>query len=90
VVDLVRAADFSPLPSPWGHPRATLGGQELELVRLAATGEPAAEPPGSVGPGARVAAADEWVAVERLRSDGRTVDPAQALRPGDRFDLHDG
>jgi UDP-4-amino-4-deoxy-L-arabinose formyltransferase/UDP-glucuronic acid dehydrogenase (UDP-4-keto-hexauronic acid decarboxylating) len=87
IADLVRAADFSPLRSPWGHPGATLDGRELEIVRVTATGEVAYVPPGSIGPDCRVAAADEWLRVERLRVDGRSQDPAEVLEPGARFQL---
>lgn len=86
LVDLVRAADYSPFDSPWGHPVATLGGRPLEVVRISRTGEPAGQPPGTVGTGGNVAAADEWVGIERLKEGGRTVDPAEVLPPGDRFD----
>ena len=37
-VDLVRAADYSPFESPWGHPTASLAGRPLEFVRLSRTG----------------------------------------------------
>lgn len=87
VVDFVRAADYSPFDSPWGHPTATLGERQLELVRVSRTREPAHEAPGSIGPGARVATADEWVRVERLREGGRSVSPGEVLRPGYRFEV---
>jgi methionyl-tRNA formyltransferase len=85
-VDLVRAADYSPFESPWGHPRATLGARPLEFVRLSRTGKTADRPPGSIGPGAQVATGDEWVVVEKVREDGRTIDPLAALEPGNRFE----
>jgi hypothetical protein len=34
-----------------------------------------------------VAAADEWVAVERIRVDGQRADPLDALPEGERFEL---
>ena len=88
VADLVRAADFSPLPSPWGHPRATLAGRELEFLRVSLTGETADAPAGTVGAGGRVAAADEWVMVERVRAAGQSAEPAKALPQGLRFDTN--
>jgi hypothetical protein len=91
VVDLVRAADYSPLPSPWGNPAARLGGREVAVVRASRTDTPADQATGCVGPargGARlVAAADEWVAVERIRVDGQRADPLDALPEGERFEL---
>lgn len=89
VVDFVRASDYSPYPSPWGHPAATLDGAEVEVVRAARTGERAGTPAGTVGAaragGVPVAASDEWVLVQRLRRDGRVAEPAAALPAGLRF-----
>jgi hypothetical protein len=85
-VDLVRAADYSPFESPWGHPTASLAGRPLEFVRLSRTGVTADRPPGTIGPGAQVATGDEWVVVEKVMEDARTIDPVAALPPGDRFD----
>ena len=91
IVDLVRAADYSPLPSPWGNPVAMLGGREVAVVRASRTDAPADQAAGCVGParaGARlVAAADEWVAVKRVRVDGARADPIEALPEGERFEL---
>jgi len=82
----VRAADYSPFPSPWGQPATGAGGVELGVVKAAATGEPAAAGPGSVGEpegdGMRVAAADEWVLVQRVSREGRTMPAAEALETG--------
>lgn len=82
VVDLIRACDYGPWPSPWGRPRA--GG--VEIVRAALTGDRAGEAPGTVGRcehgGVRVAAADEWVLVSRLRVGGRSAPPSAVLQPG--------
>jgi methionyl-tRNA formyltransferase len=89
IAALTRAADYSPFPSPWGHPVATIGDRELELVRASSTGEPTGEPPGSIGTGSRVAAGDEWLVVERLRERGKRADVAQVLIPGARFDVND-
>jgi methionyl-tRNA formyltransferase len=86
IAALTRAADYSPFPSPWGHPVATLAGRELELVRGSSSGEPADEPPGSIATGCRVAAGDDWLVVEALREGGERADPAQVLPAGARFD----
>lgn len=91
IVDFVRAADYSPFPSPWGHPRARIPGdggeREVELVKVTRTGlETGGAPAGTVGQRAAgdvlVAAADEWVQVRRLRLDGRDVAPAAVLPAG--------
>ena len=56
-------------------------------MRVSRTGEQAEQPPGSIGPDARVATADEWLRVERLREGGRTVRPEEVLRTGYRFEV---
>jgi methionyl-tRNA formyltransferase len=80
IVDLVRAADYFPFPSPWGIPSATIDGLELSVLKASRTGEAAEEPPGTVGDarerGVPVAAADEWVLVERVQVEGEKPAPA--------------
>lgn len=86
IVDLVRAADFRPFRSPWGHPSCRLEGTEVEVLRThPAQGSPAA-PPGTVGPEGIVAAGDGWVRVEQIRADGVAASPQEVLRPGACFD----
>jgi UDP-4-amino-4-deoxy-L-arabinose formyltransferase/UDP-glucuronic acid dehydrogenase (UDP-4-keto-hexauronic acid decarboxylating) len=84
VIDFIRACDYGPWPSPWGIPRT--GAPEVEIVRAARTGEMATEAPGTVDRsgegGVRVATADEWVLVSRLRVDGTSVAPSAVLQPG--------
>lgn len=90
VVNLVRACDYSPWPSPWGPARAIRpDGDEIEIVRATSTGRATTQPPGAVGAvavgGVQVAAADEWVLVRRVRVGGRPVDVPAVLSPGDRL-----
>ena len=89
IVDFVRASDYAPFPSPWGHPRTCLAEQELGVARAALADGPCADPPGSVGADGpdliRVAAADGWVLVGRVQVHGRYVDAREVLRPGDRL-----
>lgn len=90
VVDFVRACDYAPFPSPWGRPRTRLGDEDLEVVRAARTGSTTEAPPGTVGKGVDggvlVAAADEWVCVERVRRGGASAAPESVLRAGLRLD----
>lgn len=83
ILDFVRACDYGPFPSPWGRPRARVGGLELGVLRAAATGEGTTEPPGTLGErggsGVQVAAADEWVAIERVEVDGALRYAAEIL-----------
>jgi methionyl-tRNA formyltransferase len=88
VRDLVRACDFGPFPSPWGSPTATLGGVSMAVTHARLSGEPCAEPPGTVGDlaegGVRVATADEWLLVRGTTADGRAVPPLEPLQAGRR------
>jgi methionyl-tRNA formyltransferase len=90
VYNFVRAADYSPFPSPWQHPRSRLGDQEIAFVKAALTGRPCDAPPGTIGrpdgEKVQVACADEWVAVSRLIVNGRYVNAVDALKPGGRLE----
>ncbi len=90
IVAFVRASDYSPLPSPWGSPLTRCSAGELQVLRARLTGEACQAPAGSVAAarddGVRVAAADEWVALERVRVAGRIIPPASILSPGERLD----
>jgi methionyl-tRNA formyltransferase len=91
VVRFVRAADYGPFDSPWGIPRARLGGRAIGIAKASLTGEKADQPPGAVGRSLEggavmVAAADEWVAVRRMWRDGRSLSPREVCSTGDRFD----
>ena len=75
VVRFVRASDYAPFSSPWGHPRAELFDRDVGVAKASLTGIPAGAAPGDLvevtNNGALVAAADELVLVERLWLDGR-------------------
>jgi methionyl-tRNA formyltransferase len=90
VYNFVRAADYSPFPSPWKTPRSKLGEQEIGFAKVLLTGQPCDAEPGLIGQsdGENVMAAcgDQWVAVARLIVDGRSVNASQALKPGDRLE----
>ena len=92
VVNFARACDFTPFPSPWGHPRARLGDQTIGLVKALCLGEATSALPGTIGPGGdagvRVATGDEWILVSRIVTAGRYLHPATILRTGNR--LEDG
>jgi methionyl-tRNA formyltransferase len=64
--DFVRACDYQPFTSPWGTPKARLDDQEVEVVKVALTGERCAAAPGSLK-GERVATADEWLELRKFR-----------------------
>jgi methionyl-tRNA formyltransferase len=94
VVNFVRACDYVPFHSPWGHPHGTVGGAELGVMKATRTGERCAVPVGTVAAGGgqavHVAAADEWVSVHRVLSGGRPGDASAWLRAGARFEAANG
>jgi methionyl-tRNA formyltransferase len=89
LVDFVRACDYFPFPSPWGHPQARLNGDAVGVTKAARTGAAADAEPGRVGDaaedGVRVAAADEWIVVSRLHVAGKAQPAAFVLEPGMRL-----
>lgn len=89
VVDFVRAADFHPFASPWGHPVSRLGEREVGIAKARRTGDSAIVAPGTIGEteedGVRVACADEWIVVQRLHAEGRYEHPEGLLRAGGSF-----
>lgn len=91
IVNFVRGSDYRPFRSPWGHPLATVAGQDLAVLEAARTGAPSTEVPGTVrrrsgGAGAEVATRDEWVLIRTVRVDGEDLDAAAVLERGQRFD----
>lgn len=90
VIDLARACDYGPLPSPWGRPVATLGGAIIQVLRATPTDRVADRPPGTVSvasDGLHVACRDRDVRLDRIRVDGRTLEPSTILHDGDQFDV---
>ena len=90
IVDFVRAADYLPFPSPWGHPRTAIRKNELEITKASSTGKATnGVPPGTIGGmverGVFAAAGDEWVLLERLRVEGKATSASDVLRPGLRL-----
>lgn len=83
--DFVRASDYRPLRSPWGHPRTLAGHREIEIVSVRRTGRPTDQPPGTTGSitedGLLVASGDEWVVVTEVMEAGRYC-PAAAVLTG--------
>lgn len=89
VVNFVRACDYLPFSSPWGHPRTSLGMQEFALVKASRTGQPCQAPPGTVGDcsdsGVYVACQDEWILASKLRLGDQHLPAAEVLRSGDKL-----
>lgn len=89
IADFVRACDYAPFRSPWGHPLTGVGGQEFAVVKARRTRLPSDAPPGTVGEsteeGVKVASSDEWVLVTRLKVGKETVEPAKVLEQGEQL-----
>jgi methionyl-tRNA formyltransferase len=83
ILRFVRASDYAPFRSPWGHPRAQLAGRYVGVAKATETGVPATGQPGAVveanESGAVVATADELILVQRIWLDGRYLKPAEVL-----------
>jgi methionyl-tRNA formyltransferase len=91
VVGFVRACDYLPFASPWASPRCMLEGREVSVLKASRTGLPSNVPPGTVGAatptGVLVSAADEWVLVQRMSRDGKSISPGECLPAGRRFEV---
>ncbi len=83
----VRAADFHPLPSPWGDPVARLRGESLGIAKVAGTadGPPDTSPGTVVGTaedgGVIVACGTGALVVTHVRREGRVLPAWTALVP---------
>jgi hypothetical protein len=63
--------------------------QEICVVKACLTGERCDVSPGTVGdvvrPGVKISCGDEWIIVNKLKVEGRYVNPADVLKPGSRL-----
>lgn len=91
ILRFVRACDYHPYRSPWGHPRSMVGSREVHIVKAQAVREPCTAMPGALDLGpdgsVRAAAGDAWIALSRVRIDGRRAAPTELLDLGRRFSL---
>ena len=89
IVNLVRACDFGPFESPWGHPECVVGDQRLKVVRATRTGRISTAPPGTVvgrdERGVDVSADDELVRVSHVEIDNQTIAAQTVLSTGQRL-----
>jgi methionyl-tRNA formyltransferase len=83
ILRFVRAADYAPFTSPWGHPQATLSGRHVGIAKAAPMGKASDEPPGTLreltDAGAVVATGDEFILVQKIVLDGRYLRPGELL-----------
>jgi amino acid adenylation domain-containing protein len=89
VIDFVRACDYLPFPSPWGHPRTSLDGKDIGIAKVQFTGIPVDEPAGTVGAAVEsaveVACEDEWILVREVFEQDEYRPAAEVLRAGSRL-----
>ena len=91
IVNFIRASDYAPFPSPWGHPAASIAGRGISVLKAVRTMEPCTEMPGRVGrrmgDEIMVAGGDGWVQIRRVRIGASVLPAGQVLQPGEQFDL---
>ncbi len=92
IIRFVRASDYYPFASPWGHPTARLNGRDIGIVKAGLTGRAAEGPPGTVTSsdpdGVTIACVDEAISVRAIRLEAEVVAAAEVFQVGQR--LHDG
>ena len=86
----IRAANYYPLASPWGHPTTCLDGIPLGIVAARRTGRACEATPGTLAIGdagaIAVATADEWLLLQQIHCAGRVRPAAECLRAGGRLE----
>lgn len=90
LLNFVRACDFEPFRSPWGHPQSRKGTLEIQIVKARRSGVRADVRPGTVGyvgaAGLAVACLDEWISLDKIRVQERLLDAAEVLRISDHLE----
>ena len=85
----IRAADYHPMPSPWGHLQTCFDGTPLDVVKVLRTGRACDASPGVLAMGEagmiEVATADEWLTLKRIQLGGQVHPAAGVLQPGGRL-----
>jgi methionyl-tRNA formyltransferase len=83
VVNFVRACDFHPFLSPWGHPRTHKGHLEIQIVKARRARVRTDAPPGMVGyldSATPVAACgDEWIFLDKVKVYDKLLNAAEVL-----------
>lgn len=85
----IRAADYHPMPSPWGRPETALNGNRLDVVKVQRIGRTTDAMPGTLKLDEtgtiQVATGDEWLIIKRIQQDGRVLQPADLLEMGSQL-----
>lgn len=79
----VRACNFYPLPTPWGHPKAVIGNQPIQVLSVQKTSQKTEESPGSLKVTSEkkilVACKDGWIHIDEVITDEGAQEAFQAL-----------
>jgi len=90
ILNHVRAADYAPFASPWGHPTNVYQGATIGIAKTSRTGDTCTAAPGTIGErcgrGVQIAAEDAWVLVEKLEVNAQRVDALPFLSTGNRLE----
>ncbi|MEX1261855.1 MAG: formyltransferase family protein [Balneolaceae bacterium] len=83
----VRACNYSPFQSPWGHPKTKNKESEFSILKTEISGQPCDKTPGTIGEPIHkktaIATADFWLLISRCLVNGNHVDANTVLHPGD-------
>ena len=92
VLAFLRAFDFHPFRSPWGHAHARLNGERIGIIKAKRTSQPSSEVPGTLrcseAGEIQVATGDEWITLGLVHVGAEHVAAAAALAGAQR--LEDG
>jgi methionyl-tRNA formyltransferase len=90
ILNFVRACDYFPFRSPWGHPLTHVGTTEVGIVKAGRTEMPCNVKPGTVGDnterGVLVASGDEWVLVKKLKIGKRYLPAKEVMQKGQHLE----
>jgi methionyl-tRNA formyltransferase len=83
ILRFVRAADYAPFDSPWGHPIAELERHDIGIAKATETGTASTDSPGAIvevnSSGALVATGDDLILIQRLWRAGRYLRPSEVF-----------
>ncbi len=87
IINFVRACDYFPFRSPWGHPWTHFRGEQLSVVKAFRTGRRCDATPGTIeqcsDKAILVACQDEWISVEKVKIGDKYLSPADIVHAGD-------
>ncbi|MEX2347258.1 MAG: formyltransferase family protein [Balneolaceae bacterium] len=83
----IRACHYSPFKSPWGFPKTTFNGMDINILSVKLTGDPCGEKPGSIHCNGdefvRVATSDHWLVINKCSIKDKHVPASTVFNHGD-------